>query len=797
MPQCSNYVEHAWRKGKCLNCFQPKSRHAVTSESCSNQATSDQVNGNKLQYRAEQKCDLQPFNTDGNEVASCSNDDKNSPIVISESARTKTKQNTKTRENDLRDTSNAITLSQSNLSENHKTDEDIALKDRDLPKGKANLTKTKPVPKPRPRKKVILPQPYESPKAAKPQEIEAIELTSSNGGDNNVRELPGEPSATRESVTVTVSHKTDSSRDELTSHGVSVCEGTEIADEVRSNEALDEIESSLVKENSHITGCEIANPINITLHNLNIATGEIENCKTDNVTLSKEFRNSEQEFDTSSTQQEMESENIVSQVSNETNENDYVPMNGNPSGAGRLNSDEIIDFKHGADGEKIKGKPEDLNDGSSVVDSNGSPSIRRLKWSLDRQSVPSRELLEDFRFELPRTIAMGGRESSYELTTDYEQFSPNLNGKVTLAEPFYENRPPSLCSDSQSQSASSSGSFAPDKAEYENTLNRSNIGSPNPCGTLESDVFSNSPTEGMSCPYENTIGRHTKSSSGTSDSLQSSEGDFVEQNAPFESSGDSAATDQSDSTWESSECDSASNDSNIEMSTSESLVGSKTCGIPTIPENEILTDISLAKNSRIQRKINFSPEKAKNRQSNPDIKDKINDQLPSYTNAPCKFLTKPYKVVDVSSGLLLGPDSLNNGSDVPPLPPKARDLHNDNVEDIQHEYMPPPENVPQKNPYNSPQPSPVHVGPSLDEPTPRSQYAKKAAPVPRPRSASSERNSLFGSLPRPLPRPSNRVPTDSKPDINKGRLFDLIIHFYFYFCLGKHIQQQQKLHLNS
>ena len=764
MSHCGNYVEHAWKKGKCVNCFQAKERHHAACGPSSCQTSSDQLNlnGNRLQSIAEKKRDLKPGNNDvTKQVSSHSTDDRNLPIVNTDSVRNRGKIS-RTIVNNPATTSNHI--AESTAEDNCTIDQQTSLKDANLPvRNSSDISKTKPVPKPRPRRSLSSSQSCESNTTQESCQLsdEFVPMNPLNNAEEGGVENATQPS----------DHKnTEIIQDELNTPDRCVREGyelsTDYSESVPDEQSLVECDCSDI---NRVTSCKITNESDADLQNLNIATGETKNSESENVTSSHAFGNSEQELDTSAAQQGMEIDKAVGQVSNEAqqnpNESEYVAMNGNPSVHGKFVNDKFTDYKEVADGEEITDNTENFRSGSGSDSTDQNPT-HRLKWSLDRQSnLPSRELLEDFKFELPRTTTMGAMESSHEVPSDYEQFSPSLSCKVRLVEPFYENRPSSLSSERQSI-VSSSGSS--EKAEYENTLN-GGVVSPVLSDPLESDAFSSgndgSP-ERVGSPYENTGSRDVKSPIlGTSDSLRSDEGVFVERNSILESSGDSVDTHQSDSTWGSSEWDSQSSDSNIETSASESLQlhGPKLGGIPTIPENEILCESSLAVNTEIQRRTNFSPENAKKRQSNPDIKDRINDQLPAYSNVSSKVLTKPYKVVDVSSGVLFEPGSLSGDlPDMPPLPPKIKDLiKKDDLEVDQHEYMPPPENVPQKSQYNSPQPAPLPDGPKL--------HSRKLAPVPRPRSTTLERNSQFGSLPRPAPRTS-RVLVDLKPEINKGRL---------------------------
>ena len=271
MPCCSNYVEHAWRKGKCLNCFQPKFRHINASDP---RATNDQANGSKLQCGPEDKCDLQLPSADENQPESFASVDKNITIVSNDSMRKNGEQSTRTYKNDFPSTSNSITLSLSTVTENHKSDAGVALKDTELSERKTEFTKTKPVPKPRPRRKFSSPQPCEPENTTKHEG--AVEIIKA--GDKNIEELSKGFCTSREND----KSGTKSTQDELNT-GVSVCESDENSGTV------------CLKPEQDVSCCEIASAI---VRNLNIATGEIENCKSDNDLLSKKHESNLLKSDT-------------------------------------------------------------------------------------------------------------------------------------------------------------------------------------------------------------------------------------------------------------------------------------------------------------------------------------------------------------------------------------------------------------------------------------------------------------------------------------------------------------------
>ena len=134
---------------------------------------------------------------------------------------------------------------------------------------------------------------------------------------------------------------------------------------------------------------------------------------------------------------------------------------------------------------------------------------------------------------------------------------------------------------------------------------------------------------------------------------------------------------------------------------------------------------------------------------------------PLYVNTTLKPVTKPYKVVDISSGVSV-PD-MESQNDAPPLPPKEKDLKKDKADVLNHVYLEPSEETmitPEPIPPNekkevvsvpkastSPSPSPNQAPNIITDKSP----AVRRAPAPRPRSRVP---SQFGTLPKPAPRTS-------------------------------------------
>lgn len=136
---------------------------------------------------------------------------------------------------------------------------------------------------------------------------------------------------------------------------------------------------------------------------------------------------------------------------------------------------------------------------------------------------------------------------------------------------------------------------------------------------------------------------------------------------------------------------------------------------------------------------------------------------PVYVNTTLKpvTVTRPYKVVDISTGVSV-PATVDQ-HDVPPLPPKEKDLKKDRAEELDHVYLEPTEET-MSNPEQvsrnekkdvvsvpkvsaSLSPSPIQASNSVTDKSP----AVRRAPAPRPRSRVP---SQFGTLPKAAPRTS-------------------------------------------
>ena len=136
-------------------------------------------------------------------------------------------------------------------------------------------------------------------------------------------------------------------------------------------------------------------------------------------------------------------------------------------------------------------------------------------------------------------------------------------------------------------------------------------------------------------------------------------------------------------------------------------------------------------------------------------------ETPAYVNTTLKPFTKPYRVVDISSGVSV--PTMENQNDAPPLPPKEKDLRKDRAEVLNHVYLEPAEEtkgIPgQDLPNDKKDVSVVSVAkvstaPSLSPKQSSSNVtdnspAAQRAPAPRPRSRVP---SQFGTLPKPAPR---------------------------------------------
>ena len=139
-------------------------------------------------------------------------------------------------------------------------------------------------------------------------------------------------------------------------------------------------------------------------------------------------------------------------------------------------------------------------------------------------------------------------------------------------------------------------------------------------------------------------------------------------------------------------------------------------------------------------------------------------ETPAYVNATLKPFTKPYRVVDISSGVSV--PTMENQNDAPPLPPKEKDLRKHRAEVLNHVYLEPTEEtkgIPDQdlsydkkdvvsvvNVSAAPSPSPKQSFSNVTVNSP----AVRRGPAPRPRSRVP---SQFGTLPKPAPRTSKII----------------------------------------
>jgi len=136
-------------------------------------------------------------------------------------------------------------------------------------------------------------------------------------------------------------------------------------------------------------------------------------------------------------------------------------------------------------------------------------------------------------------------------------------------------------------------------------------------------------------------------------------------------------------------------------------------------------------------------------------------ETPAYVNTTLKPFTKPYRVVDISSGVSV--PTMEDQNDAPPLPPKEKDLRNDRAEVLNHVYLEPSEEtkgIPDQDLANdkidvvSAAKVRAASSPSLKQSSSNvtdNSPAVRRAPAPRPRSRVP---SQFGTLPKPAPRTS-------------------------------------------
>ena len=282
--------------------------------------------------------------------------------------------------------------------------------------------------------------------------------------------------------------------------------------------------------------------------------------------------------------------------------------------------------------------------------------------------------------------------------------------KSFSAEPFYVNRPSSSSSDSTVSSSHDSG--------YENTRKSTRSDSSHSASGNGNDV----------CTHVSKPGQVSLAGK----SVACSETKHCEFN--IESSG------TSNSSWGSSTWDSCST-SDFHENSSESMLAVKAArrfnAADNKPPSEVLTFHT--------------------------AQSVTTGETPAYVNTTLKPFTKPYRVVDISSGVSV--PTMENQNDAPPLPPKEKDLRKDRAEVLNHVYLEPAEEtkgIPgQDLPNDKKDVSVVSVAkvstaPSLSPKQSSSNVtdnspAMRRAPAPRPRSRVP---SQFGTLPKPAPRTS-------------------------------------------
>ena len=420
----------------------------------------------------------------------------------------------------------------------------------------------------------------------------------------------------------------------------------------------------------------------------------------------------------------------------ESDVEEYVPMKSN-----------IVLFGT----ESLHNKPHETD----VLDPNCEINLDlREKASSDNRAINacgSQTEEENFssvlEFSNPLCVIANDMGDTNKLTTQESSDCDKLNDihnkitsiKSSSAEPFYVNRPSSSSSESTVSSSHDSG--------YENTRKSTRSDSSHSASGNGNDVSSH-----VLKPDEVSL-------AGKSVASSSRETNHCDINT--ESSG------TSNSSWGSSTWDSCST-SDFHENSSESMLTDKAArklnAADSKPHSEVLafhTAQSLA-----------------------------TGETPAYVNTTLKPFTKPYRVVDISSGVSV--PTMENQNDAPPLPPKEKDLRKDRAEVLNHVYLEPTEEtkgIPDQDlPYDKkdvvsvvkvsavPSLSPKQSSINVTDNSP----AMRRAPAPRPRSRVP---SQFGTLPKPAPRISRilidtRVKVDTKeqkiasPPV--GKLHDVV-----------------------
>ena len=299
--------------------------------------------------------------------------------------------------------------------------------------------------------------------------------------------------------------------------------------------------------------------------------------------------------------------------------------------------------------------------------------------------------------------------------------------KSSTAEPFYVNRPSSSSSDSTVSSSHDSG--------YENTRKSTRSYSSHSASGNGNDVS----THVLKPDQVSLAGK----------SVACSETKHCEFN--IESSG------TSNSSWGSSTWDSCST-SDFHENSSESMLAVKAARRFNTADNKPPSEVLIFHTAQ----------------------SVTTGETPAYVNTTLKPFTKPYRVVDISSGV--SDPTMENQNDAPPLPPKEKDLRKDRAEVLNHVYLEPAEEtkgIPDQDlPKDKKDVSVVSVAkvstaPSLSSKQSSSNVtdnsaAVRRAPAPRPRSRVP---SQFGTLPKPAPRTSrilNDTPVKVDTKAQKG-----------------------------
>ncbi|XP_032223435.1 uncharacterized protein LOC5522167 isoform X2 [Nematostella vectensis] len=258
-------------------------------------------------------------------------------------------------------------------------------------------------------------------------------------------------------------------------------------------------------------------------------------------------------------------------------------------------------------------------------------------------------------------------------------------------------------------------------------------------GSCSGDVIANDTMEPY---YENQLSMESekKESCSSASSLANGQLCVTTKGSGITLSSDDASVDDTSPVFEgdNKELSGSSTSSSSSASSSDSSSNSNNSA-----QNEKSVLFSADEERRAEhQKRKLDPEMVKKRQSNPDIKSAI--EGPQYMNAKAKPVAKPYKVVDISSGVLYREDEVDQ-PEIPPLPPKERELNQiQEDEDKDHYYHEPPEDI---------VPDYKKLTPVLGkEPAPEFDIKKGRAglnnlPIPRPRSQLH-----VSTLPRPVPR---------------------------------------------